>query len=352
MVFEPIGHKGDTGVAHFSVHDRNSEASLDRSFADFNRCNRATGREIEAMPLHLYECWTVPCRLGWDLCEEGNIMRKFAIAIALASTAIGWPALARDGSPYVGIEAGGMVLENSTYSYTDPLVHIGQAYSIRHHVGWDADLIGGYDLGIARIEAEIGYKRAGVKDVAVSPQIDPNFSTAITSASGHSSAWSAMVNGVFDVGDENSFSGFLGAGAGLARVHDNFDVAAINRNFTGSTSRFAWQAIAGVRYAVSPNIDIGLKYRFFNVDKVRFNATGATGPFSISGKWRSHSLLASLVYNLVAAPPPPAPPPPLSPPPPSSPPATQTCPDGKVIPAASTCPAPPPPTNPPAPERG
>jgi outer membrane immunogenic protein len=46
-----------------------------------------------------------------------------------------------------------------------------------------------------------------------------------------------------------------------------------------------------------------------------------------------------------AAPPPPPPPPP----PPHPPPATQTCPDGSVIPATDTCPAPPPPPPPPPP---
>jgi outer membrane receptor protein involved in Fe transport len=48
-----------------------------------------------------------------------------------------------------------------------------------------------------------------------------------------------------------------------------------------------------------------------------------------------------------------APPPPPPQPPPPPPPATQTCPDGSVIPATATCPAPPPPPPPPpAPERG
>jgi hypothetical protein len=43
----------------------------------------------------------------------------------------------------------------------------------------------------------------------------------------------------------------------------------------------------------------------------------------------------------------------VAPPPPPPPPATQTCPDGTVIPATATCPAPPPPPPPPPPaERG
>ena len=281
-------------------------------------------------------------------------MRKFTIAVALASTALAAPAVARDNSAYVGIEGGGMLLEDTNYRYTDALVDIDRAYSIRHHIGWDVDLIGGYDFGMFRLEGEVGYKNAGVKDVLLSPQIDPTFANAISSGSGHNTAWSSMVNAMADVGDENSFSGFLGAGAGVARIHDSFDVPSINRNFSGSTSHFAWQIIAGVRYAVSPNIDLGLKYRFFNVDKYRFKASGPAGAFDVAGQWRSHSLLASVIYNF-AAPPPPPPPPPPAPPPPPPPPATQTCPDGTVIPATATCPAPPPPPPPPpppAPERG
>ena len=32
--------------------------------------------------------------------------------------------------------------------------------------------------------------------------------------------------------------------------------------FSDSKSGIAWQGILGLRYAVSPNIDVGLKYRF------------------------------------------------------------------------------------------
>ena len=46
----------------------------------------------------------------------------------------------------------------------------------------------------------------------------------------------------------------------------------------GSQSRSAWQAIMGVRAAVSQNIDVGLKYRFFNVPNIKFgDETGLLG---------------------------------------------------------------------------
>jgi HK97 family phage major capsid protein len=76
------------------------------------------------------------------------------------------------------------------------------------------------------------------------------------------------------------------------------------------------------------------------------------GSDRLDGRFRSHSLLASLVYNFVT-PSPPAPSlPPVTPPPP--PPVMQNCPDGSVILATDICasPPPPPPPPPPAPERG
>jgi hypothetical protein len=137
------------------------------------------------------------------------------------------------------------------------------------------------------------------------------------------------------------------------------------------------QGIAGVRYAISPNIDLGLKYRYFRTGKVALNddaqafagnpnrltvagtvpvivdqTTNAVAFTDYEQKFRSHSLLASMIFNfgapepVVVAPLPPPPPAPVAP-------ATQTCPDGSVILATDVCPAPPPPPMPvPAPERG
>ena len=53
--------------------------------------------------------------------------------------------------------------------------------------------------------------------------------------------------------------------------------------------------IAGVRKAISPNIDLGLKYRFFNTTTLKYGDSNNGG--ELKGSWRSHSLLASLIYN-------------------------------------------------------
>ena len=42
-------------------------------------------------------------------------MRKLAVVLALASTALASPALARDNSWYVGVEGGAMIVEDIDY---------------------------------------------------------------------------------------------------------------------------------------------------------------------------------------------------------------------------------------------
>jgi len=233
-------------------------------------------------------------------------MRKLAITVALATTAIAAPALARDGSPYVGVEGGVMLVEDTEYDYTDPTISIDNAYTLDHKTGWDADLVGGYDFGMFRVEGELGYKRASVDDVRVDALIANN--SFPYDADGHSTAWSAMLNALLDFGDDaGGVSGFVGGGVGVARVKENFDVPELDRFFDGKDHGFAWQVVAGVRTAITPTLDLGVKYRFFNVPNLHFDADGPAGPFNIDGKWRSHSLLASLIYNFA---PPPAPPPP------------------------------------------
>ena len=272
-------------------------------------------------------------------------MRKLVIALALTTTTLATPAGARDGSPYVGVEGGILRMENHDWDYSDPTLTVSKAFEIGHKRGYDIDLIAGYDLGLLRVEGEAAYKRATVDDAQVNPAISDSIGATVDSfnADGRSSAFSAMLNGLIDIGgDDSRFSGYLGGGVGVARVRDRIILPNIDRAFTGRDSGFAYQAIAGVRYAATQNVDVGLKYRFFTVPDVRYTVDSPS--FTVDGgNWRSHSLLASLVYNFVAPAVVVAPPPVIVEQAPPPPPATQTCPDGSVILATAVCPPPPPP---------
>jgi opacity protein-like surface antigen len=300
-------------------------------------------------------------------------MRKFLFAAA-ATVAIAAPAAAKDDSPYVGIEGGVLFPQKQTVfgsvDFTDPtLIDIARTdvASTRYKMGYDVDVIGGYDFGMFRLEGELGYKRAKTKSLNVNSAfvtgLNAGAGTSFTSGTNfgiddHTSVYSAMLNGLLDLGGNGGIGGYVGGGAGYASVHQ----------FGGSSGKFAWQLLAGVYMPISSNVDVGLKYRYFRAGRsggtvaYPFAAgtgtcttvcSGGTAYFDNDSRFTSHSLLASLVYNFggtaVAPPPPPPPPPPPAP----AAPATQTCPDGSVIAATEACPAPPAPPPPPAPvERG
>ena len=64
-------------------------------------------------------------------------MRKLAIAMALASTAMAAPAVARDQSWYAGIEGGVMLVEDTefdfAYDYDGIAGEIDNAFSVDHN---------------------------------------------------------------------------------------------------------------------------------------------------------------------------------------------------------------------------
>ncbi|HEX8938196.1 MAG TPA: P44/Msp2 family outer membrane protein [Sphingomicrobium sp.] len=289
-------------------------------------------------------------------------MRRYLI-VATAVAAIATPALAADG-PYVGVE-GGVSLPNST-NYDVTLTNgttgtsttYSDGYHVRYKTGYDADLLAGYKLGLFRLEAEGGYQRAKVKSLDVSSALITDVGTAAgTTATAanfpvgsHIGVTKLMANALVD----SDFGGGLGgyAGGGVGRAWARYSGAKDNA--------WAYQGVAGLRYALSPNVDAGVKYEYFRTGKLNFDnafAVNGTNFTTVSkGHFASNNILASLVYNFnsrEAAAPIPAAAPAPPPPPPAAAPATQTCPDGSVILATSACPAPPAPPPPPPPaQRG
>jgi opacity protein-like surface antigen len=357
-----------------------------------------------------------------------KIMRTYLLAVSVAA-AIATPASARDGSAYVGIE-GGILLPNDnrgafstifTQSTQTPApgtaaaapgtgvvgtlptalatapASVTSGGTVEYKLGYDVDMIGGYDFGMFRVEGELAYKRSNfhrftedqlfrsVVTTALVPTgtttptgqtvfVFPTDDAAAFNLGRRATILSGMINGLLDFGIGNSVSAQAGVGFGRARV----------RAFGDSDSAWAYQGIVALSAPLSGNLDIGVKYRYFRTGRLNLSpaattftstrtvavanvpattggtATGstnvnftrtATAVGDFEPHFSSHSVLLSLIYNFgaaaVAAPPPPPPPPP----PPA--PATQTCPDGSVIPATASCPAPPPPPPPPPPaQRG
>jgi OmpA-OmpF porin, OOP family len=292
-------------------------------------------------------------------------MRKYLMA-ATVLAAVATPAFAAADGPYVGVEGGATfpqssdldVILNNTSVTPNTSATYDNGYKVKYKTGYDIDAIAGYKLGIFRLEGEAGYKRAKVKSLGVSTPLVTDVGTASGttataadfSVGNHIGIKTLMANALLDSNfGDSKFGGYVGGGAGRAWASLSGD----------KDNAWTYQGIAGVRYAVTPNVDAGVKYRYFRTGKLGFDeafaVNGTNFTTTAKGNYASHSVLASLVYNFNSSAPAPAPipaaePVPPPPPPPAAP-ATQTCPDGSVILATSTCPAPPPP--PPAPvERG
>ena len=307
---------------------------------------------------------------------------SFLTVAVVGAVAVASPAIARDGAGYVGLEGG--ILFPRVMNYGVNAVRVqsvptgngllgqtvtttnngyGSGFVADYKKGVDVDAIAGYDFGMFRLEGELGYKRTRNKNFTASPTLlaainTPPFS-GLTSSSfafgDRTRVMSAMLNGLIDYDIAPGVRLYGGGGAGRARV----------KTLGQRDTSWAYQLIAGASTAISPNIDLGLKYRYFQTSRLRFSngavftnaATGATSTstFVETGKFRSHSLLASLIFNFGSAgsPPPPPPPPMVDTPAPPPPPATQTCEDGSVIEASAACPmAPTPPPPPPPPAQG
>src|ERR1043165_9683027 len=143
-------------------------------------------------------------------------MRKLAIVVALSSTVLATPALARNGAWYVGGDFGALIVEDNGFDFgTGPFIPGAGGNSqigLNHDYGYDAALFVGYDLGAFRIEAEVAYKRARVDDIESSVQLPgrPTAGGAAVGApvtpdlypagGGRTSALSFMINGMLDFG--------------------------------------------------------------------------------------------------------------------------------------------------------
>ena len=267
-----------------------------------------------------------------------------ASALALVST----PAAARDGAAYVGIEGGGIFFGGMDFdlSIDDGVDEFDydDGFEIDLSPGYDLDLIAGMDFGMIRGEVELGRKRLNISEVDLDDEVfeDLELDTVSDFEGLKSRANTIMGNVLFDAINSGGTSVYVGGGVGRASVKlgDAKDRA------------LAWQLIAGVRAPITDMVEAGVKYRFFNTGNLKFSDTFGDDDFVVgaSGKLRTHSLLASLIFNFggVAAPVVAVPAPVVAAP---EAPATQTCPDGSVILATDVCPAPPPPPAAPG-ERG
>lgn len=219
---------------------------------------------------------------------------------------------------YVSLGAGFNLLNESDEKAS------GRSGTTKYDGGYAGVGAVGYGWGNGlRTELEGAYRNNTIKSA--------RFAGVDTRASGSMSSLSLMANAIYDF-NLGSFSPYIGAGVGLARIGANRTSTA-NAQVDDYDMQLAYQGIAGVAYALTNNWKLDLGYRYFATTNPSFMAGsaasgGPTGP-TIRSEYSAHTVLLSVRYEFGAPPPPPPPaapvavPPPPPPPPPAPAPAIQ-----------------------------
>lgn len=98
------------------------------------------------------------------------------------------------------------------------------------------------------------------------------------------SAVTALFNGYLDLGTWYRATPYIGAGAGAAQVRVYDYASTASPPFSSDNShvqyKFAWAAMAGVGYAIAPNIMVDVGYRYLNFGDVT-TASDAFGAMTL-----------------------------------------------------------------------
>jgi OmpA-OmpF porin, OOP family len=215
--------------------------------------------------------------------QVGLALGAFAFVCAsdaAAQQTFRWQDTAMPRGLYLGLQGGASFLEDNDFrgGGTDSKAKYDPGPAGMVTLGY------GFDFGL-RLELEGGYRRNGVDRIGG------------TSGNGRLEVGSAMLNAIYDV-PLPTFGipvlPHIGAGVGWnhvwnrSRPHNGLSVR-------GQDDLFAWQAIAGVDYVITPNLVAGLDYKYMRGNNASFDIV-ETGATSKAGDQVSHSVLVGLRY--------------------------------------------------------
>ena len=115
------------------------------------------------------------------------------------------------------------------------------------------------------------------------------------SADGDTEAYSAMINGYFDIRNTWVIVPYVGAGFGATNVRFDSDGAGgAFATFDDNDTVFAYQVMAGFNYFIGDNMAVGLEYRFLETED--FELTNSVGG-TFEDDYNHHSALVTFTLG-------------------------------------------------------
>jgi len=231
---------------------------------------------------------------GWKF---GALAAVAVIAVCSATPTRAQPL--GPGGFYIGAEGG--------WTHLDLATNTGEcgggcippfpgAQATSHETFHDGFNVGGrigYQAGPWRFEGDFAYRRNDSEHLQmVSPQNRPG-----RAAGAERHAVSQLANLIYDFSLGWPVTPHIGGGIGVAEVTRNL------QNIFGGThdtvAVFAYQAIAGFRYPITPALAFDVDYRYFATTGTNFTSTTAD---VIKSDYGTHNVVASLTWLFGASP--------------------------------------------------
>jgi len=192
-----------------------------------------------------------------------------ALAGAMLSLFLILPAKAGTHGWYVGLEGGASIVDDwdhtrTKWTYCGP--EVKQALA-SFDTGWAVLGATGYGMGQWRVELEGGYRQNDID----SYEKYKWGKVYVIDAPGELTEVTAMINVIYDmpIFERIAMSVGLGAGGDYAQFELNTPWAPVDED----AWHFAYQAIAGLNYALSDVLTVFVNYRFTNVNDFQFDPT-------------------------------------------------------------------------------
>ena len=242
-------------------------------------------------------------------------MLKLGLSVA-AVVMLATSSMAIAGEPYVGASAGVNIQSNSknkgTFTTTVPATAAFPEIASGTSLGWttefdkglDLNLLGGYrfDNGL-RVELQGVYNRAGVdrhSNLAVGGTVidavdsavltrgvpaatNPTVGQVLSTDKGKIKSLGVFGNMLYDIKVSDKFVPYLGAGIGFSRTDVRYNpsaVAVVNDKKTV----FAYQAIAGATFKVSPSFELFGQYAYRDANRAKTNVTLVPATLDVKSK--------------------------------------------------------------------
>jgi outer membrane protein OmpA-like peptidoglycan-associated protein len=223
--------------------------------------------------------------------------------------------------------------------------------------GHSSEVTGGFGLGYKfgngwRVEGEI-FRHAtnyangeftaadtlGITNPVLATRLNPanagQANSLVRLERGSATAWTAMLNGLYDFNNLGPAQPYVGAGLGLARVSGDVSSLFVRQGGTAfngyddSDLSYGGQLLAGVGFKVQPQLTLDLGYRYFIAPDLEFQGRNNQ---NYEGTYQDHTVTAGLRWQFAAPPPPVVTPPPVVVTPPPPPPVVVTPPPPPPVP--------------------